>query len=224
MNIVSAIALSLSVATVSGEISKAIPIELASAFITAELALISADTCATALGKDSARSDLDAQIKRFAAYHAEAQGIWGKPMLDVQADLTGKKVDCRAQPFERLVTLAKADLDKLFSQLQRQTEPYDKGVWFGTLSLCGSLPVKAEMVIDDFGADAILVTLDDERSSQLVAMTTANVGHPLALRSNGIEVMRPIVHEPVVEGQIYIVSEQSATLTAAFTTLEQCSE
>lgn len=168
--------------------------------------------------------ELDTRDQRLNSIQRPASGIWGwesvRPAdhLDAPPD-----IDCNSRDIPSLLAESDAALNALEAGFDEHSTMVNKGFWIGNLALCGSGPVKAEVIVDELNEmSALLITLDRATSAELAVLTERNVGHSLAIRANGAILMEPNIHESLKGGQFQIVGPDRAELEKLAAMLSQC--
>ncbi len=89
--------------------------------------------------------------------------------------------------------------------------------------VCADVLVTAEKVVDEHvDAPALLVTLNDLGKGELARITGGNAGRMLRLSISGNEIMRPVIQEPITQGQIQIFGPGIDLDQLIFAMQQQC--
>ncbi|WP_260580572.1 SecDF P1 head subdomain-containing protein [Sphingopyxis sp. PET50] len=162
--------------------------------------------------------ELDALDRRLDRLLYQATVTWGGNDISMQAAInktndSDEDVDCAANDITAMVEESRASLDRLENSLNDHLAAFDKGVWMGSVALCGGSPVKTEFAQHNIaGQEALLITLDGPAVTELAELTEASVGYPLALRVDGKIVVAPSINEPLLGGQFQIVGPDKPEL------------
>lgn len=179
-----------------------IPPEMARTLADTQNAVEATAACISQRAGTQSRQ-LDAQQQRLSELRTRIHSLWGRQAI-VDPDIDERRV-CKSRA--ALIALSEERLDTLARSFAAHLAPYNRGVWIGTMPLCGAGPVTTQAVIDEYSGDQVLqITLDKTDAARLADFTTANVGNQMAVRVDGKLVMEPYINEPIVGGSIQVMA------------------
>lgn len=130
----------------------------------------------------------------------EADGLYpGIDITDEMANRTfGRPPGCDDASLDDLVADAQSRLQTAEAMLGADTAPRGRGLWLGTLRLCGARVEGVEAGESEFaGESPVIVRFSLAFAPRVRALTAAFVSRRLPIVLDGRIVVRPTVNEPV---------------------------
>lgn len=192
-----------------------IPAEIVSTFTDARRAVDDAGSCLTG----APAREVDGLNQRFFELQRKVGGLWGRQAV-TEPD-QGQRARCRRST--TMLEIAQKKLEALDSAFVLHSAPYNSGVWVGTMPLCDAGPVETRKAVEEISGEEVLqITLGKAAAANLAALTTANVGHQLAVRVDGEIIMEPNINEPILGGSIQVMGSSPADVDRLSALLARC--
>jgi hypothetical protein len=139
--------------------------------------------------------------------------IWGADQVPLSFDESFPSMPCRKSD----VTAALGQIDKRLDALDlafaNATKGIETGVWAGSIKICRERVDDVSLIVDEQSQQTeLLVKLKPQAGAAFAALTRQSINRRLAIRIDGMIILRPTIYEAIESGEVQISGPDVAVL------------